>query len=33
MKIVRYCIVPAVFILVMGLGVLLFASQLEGFLL
>jgi gluconate:H+ symporter, GntP family len=33
MKIVRYCIVPAVFILVMGLGVLLFASHLEGFLL
>jgi gluconate:H+ symporter, GntP family len=33
MKIVRYCIVPAVFILIMGLGVLLFASHLEGFLL
>ncbi len=33
MKIVRYCIVPALFILVMGLGVLLFASNLEGVLL
>jgi gluconate:H+ symporter, GntP family len=33
MRIVRYCIVPAVFILVMGLGVLLFASHLEGLLL
>jgi gluconate:H+ symporter, GntP family len=33
MKIVRYCIVPAIFILAMGLGVLLFASHLEGLLL
>jgi TRAP-type C4-dicarboxylate transport system permease large subunit len=32
-KIVRYCIVPAIFILAMGLGVLLFASHLEGLLL
>ena len=32
-KIVRYCIVPAIFILAMGLGVLLFASHLEGILL
>lgn len=33
MKVVRYCVVPALFILAMGLGVLLFASHLEGILL